>query len=151
MREIVDFFDHQESPIVNGVIFPNGMIQTMKISADWGPPIRYAHSKGPAISIALFSKKSDWTSCATVKSLIDTKLGVTFLAGETLGHGGDGFVAAITTSDHQLRWLVFMDQSNPFCDLKIEGDDIVATTTLDCNWRFPIKNPVEFWVDCESK
>jgi hypothetical protein len=149
MRKIVDFFEHQESPIVNGIIFPNGMIQTIEISADWGPPVRYIHSKGPQISIDRFSSESDWTSCAVMKKLVDKALGFTFLAGETLGRGDDGFVAAITNADHKLKWLVFMDRSNPFCDLKVTGQYVVALSTLRCYWRFPIENPGEFFIDCD--
>jgi signal peptidase I len=55
--------------------------------------------------------------------------------------GGDGILYVIDKRNNQLLWFLFLDNSNPFIKVSIVKDEIVAYTTYDKEWKFPIFSP----------
>jgi len=71
-----------------------------------------------------------------------TKSGYTAIGGEG-SMGSDGFVALLRSSDQAPKWIAFFDFSNPFEAIEIQGDQILATSSLGEQWAIPINQP---WV-----
>ena len=57
------------------------------------------------------------------------------------GQGGDGFLAAARISDNHLLWIILSEESNPFVEVALRGDEVVAVTTLDDRWTVPLREP----------
>ncbi len=119
MKKLLNFIDHQKSPLINGVVFPDGVVQIVNIAVSWESPVNYIFTRGPITSLENLSKEKEiaWINCAILVNLVDESLGIDFLAGEA-DQGSDGFLAAIDHNDRKLLWLAFFDCSNPFNKLK---------------------------------
>jgi hypothetical protein len=71
--------------------------------------------------------------------------------GERHSHGSGGFVAlSLASSPSTLLWLAVLDCSNPFVAVKVLGDQIEATTSLETTWRFGIAPPYAIAVPDED-
>jgi hypothetical protein len=55
------------------------------------------------------------------------------------GMGNEGFVAVI--KGDSLIWSAFFTVSNPFYELRMQGNSIIATSTHDRFWKFPVSEP----------
>jgi len=142
MLYIRDFWKHQESPIINGIVLPDGSIQLITISIDLKSSPRYLIELGPKTSISELAGKSElhWSSCATLTRLDIQEENLTIVAGEA-SYGSDGFVAVINSTTHELVWLAFFDCSNPFHKLEYVDKELYAWSTHEHIWRFPINEP----------
>lgn len=142
MIDIKDFWHHQESPFVNGVVYPDGVIQLHKVNVDWGPPVRYSIEVGCKTSMLALEEAGglNWNDCAVLSQLCVKDKNVEIIAGES-DYGSDGFVAVVNATNHELIWLAFFNCSNPFDQLQMHGDELWAWSTSGCVWRFPICSP----------
>ena len=60
--------------------------------------------------------------------------------------GGDGFVAVVSAHTGELVWYAFFESSNPFEQVRFEGDVLVATNNLGDEFRFPLDSPASFTI-----
>jgi hypothetical protein len=70
--------------------------------------------------------------------------GTVIYAGESFHDGAEGFVAVCEKSG-DLRWLAFLDESNPFevASVRVLDDETFEIlTTYDARWRFRVDDPV---------
>ena len=148
MRKIVDFIEHLECPLLNGIIFPDETIQLLNIHINKGIPQKYTIQTALKTSINILNNKNElwWTSCTILFKLIDQKYSIEIVTGEA-GYGSDGFVAVIDLKSRKLIWLAFFDCSNPFDKVNVIDQEIYATSTLGCVWKFKIKNPIDCSVE----
>jgi len=79
------------------------------------------------------------TAIEVLGSVIDLENGNVAYCGEG-SMGNEGFVA-YADKKGKLIWLVFLDFSNPFWSIKIEGANIKATTELECEFTIPLESP----------
>lgn len=149
MKLMKEFVDHLECPSVNGIIFPDGKIQLFNIEVDWAVPITYKLSYGTKTSVGELAKEGElsWNSCVIMTTLSSPDHAIEVIAGEG-NYGSDGFVAVLDFKSRELIWIAFFLCSNPFDEVKIVDDQIIATSTLNCNWRFPLKAPADLSVNC---
>ena len=128
-----DNFANEMIPILNGVMLPDGTIWRMSID-----------QTGSAVS-----KRGTWTvddvgdelTYFTELCQVDSPVfGVRVLAGEG-GLGADGAICVLDRSSGQIKWLLFMDSSNPFESVEIDGINVVARSTLDQVWKISIEDP----------
>ena len=120
-------------PILNGFIFPDGT--RLKVSIE---------DSGMVVS-----EKTIWTAEEVGDNLtyfaelcrVDALgLGVTVLAGEG-GMGSEGVICVLDRSTCHVKWLLFMDSSNPFDKVEIDGMTVVAYSTLEKVWQISIEDP----------
>lgn len=62
--------------------------------------------------------------------------------------GNEGFVAVV--NDEGLVWAGFFTSSNPFHEVEVDDDCIVAKTTHNTIWRFPLSTPWKVQITNES-
>ncbi|HYF02990.1 MAG TPA: hypothetical protein VEC36_06415 [Patescibacteria group bacterium] len=149
MQDLLRFFDHQECPSVDGIVYPDGSIFLLNISIDWGRPANYSVKKGAKTTVDGLKGEGElyWTSCAVLVSMIDTQQSIEIWGGEA-SYGSDGFVSVFDLSSKNLIWIAFFNESNPFDKLSVLDDEIYATSTNGCVWKIKIKNPVDIVVEC---
>jgi len=63
------------------------------------------------------------------------------------GFGGDGFVALCWADTDKPIWIAFFETSNPFVSVSLHANCVVAQTTLDRKWTFPLEEPEKFAVE----
>jgi len=68
---------------------------------------------------------------------------ISISVGECFPSGENGFVACTTHASREFLWLAFFVKSNPFENIDIENNEVVATTTLNRKYFFPLENPVK--------
>ncbi len=149
MKNIENFIEHLESPSLNGIIFPDGLVKMLEIKVEWFPKINYHIRIQEESSIDILEAKGTlyWNDCAVMVSLIDERISVEVVAGEG-DYGSDGFVGVVDLKSKRLIWLAFFNCSNPFNRLEIKNKELFATSTNGCLWKFKIENPVDFIVEC---
>jgi len=150
MKAISDFADHQESPIIDGIIFPDGTIQLFDFELKRQRP--YAINIGTKTSIDKLEQEGElhWSSCCIMTTLNYFEYSIKVIAGEATSWGEDGFVAVIDSQTGKLIWLAFFTCSNPFNFIEIIGEEVHVRSTLECVWKFKLKNPVDFSVTCSE-
>lgn len=148
VKKIVDFIEHLECPLINGIIFPDETIQLLDIQINKGIPKKYTIQTALKTSINILNNKRElyWTSCAILFRLIYQKYSIEIIVGEA-GYGSDGFIGVIDLKSRKLIWLAFFDCSNPFDKVKVIKQEIYATSTLGYVWKFKIKNPIDCSVE----
>ena len=60
------------------------------------------------------------------------------------GGGSDGeygYAAVSHAATNELIWLAFVERSNPFEAIALDGEIVRATTNLDLDWCFPLDEP----------
>jgi hypothetical protein len=149
MKKIENFIEHLESPSLNGIIFPDGIIRIIDIEVEWSPRISYSIKGCEDSSIIALEaeRKMQWNDCAILIELISERESLKVIAGEG-DYGSDGFVAVIDLNSGKLIWLAFFNCSNPFNELKIKDQDLHAISTNGCLWKFKISNPVDLVIEC---
>ena len=149
MKKIANFINYLECPSINGIIFPDETVQIIDIEVDWESPINYTIKKISKSSINALSSKGNlnWNDCAIIVNYVDKKHSIEIIAGEG-DYGSDGFVGVIDLDSRKLIWLAFFNCSNPFNEIEVVDEEIYAKSTNDCLWKFKIKEPISFVVDC---
>ena len=144
-----NFVDHLECPSVEGIIFPNGIIQMFDVKINRGSPTIYKIKMKSKTSIDELQIKGnlEWNSCAIIDRLKDTKNNIEVISGEC-DYGSEGFLAVVNLNTEKLIWLAFFHNSNPFSHLKMDGKIICAMGTYNCFWKFNLENPTSFSVEC---
>lgn len=61
--------------------------------------------------------------------------------------GNEGYVGAVSDVDGSLQWAFFCSRSNPFSELRREGDAILAVGGYDQVWRIPYQFPASLSVE----
>ena len=147
MNKILDFLKYQECPSINGIIFPNEKINPIRLNVNWGPPIKYEIEKLRETSLKEIEIKGElfWNDCSILCEYEYDLMNIKAIGGEG-DYGSDGFVAVINLLTDELMWIAFFELSNPFNKIKIEEGFVLAYSTLNCLWRFPLSSPIEFCV-----
>ena len=80
--------------------------------------------------------------------LLPLEAGAEAICGEG-AMGNEGFVAML--SHGLLRWAAFFTTSNPFYKLRLgQSDKLIATSTHEVEWRFPLDEPWRVEVDARD-
>lgn len=142
MKNLIEFWEHQECPALSGVCFPDGNVQLISIKADYGPPSSFLFSLGERTSLAKLNQEGElsWTACAILDELMIPKNKQIAICGET-SWGSEGFVAVLDSGSRELNWLAIFGCSNPFDELNFKKNVLVAKNTLGNKWHFPLEFP----------
>ncbi len=55
--------------------------------------------------------------------------------------GGDGIFCLLSKTTKKLLWFLFLDNSNPFCDVELFGDEIHLHSTNGAVLSIPVDRP----------
>lgn len=143
-RMIQNLWLDMKCPIINGVIYGNGVIT--KLNMDSSPSI----NKTPHLHIVGITDVEKYVNeCGErfveIDELCCWEIEATqckAIGGEG-GMGGDGFIALVRNVDNYLLWLAFFDDSNPF--IKVLYDEersiIQGITSHNHLWEFSVDSP----------
>lgn len=82
----------------------------------------------------------DWVTAADVTGELAVPGGGFLCRGEG-SHGSEGFFARLD-ADRQLVWLVYLEESNPFADIELDGTTATFTSTSGVRVTVDIDHPV---------
>lgn len=128
-------------PIISGIFFPDDRMIRLDVIEDvsGGPPAVHARTL-ETLEQATLGQGIQWSGIGVVSETYDADLNAWAVAGEG-GFGGDGFAALLNGANRDLVWMAFLDCSNPFEKVRIEGQAVCAVSNLGMEWRFPFANP----------
>lgn len=75
------------------------------------------------------------------------ELDLSISAGECASHGGNGFVAVTSLSTGEFKWLGFFLESNPFDGIKVKDQEIIASSTTNKKYHFPLEHPEQVRIE----
>lgn len=136
MKKLKKFVEYQEYPSINGIVYPDGGIQLIQIESDWDAKDKYKYELGDYVSV----EQLHWNDCAILFRKKFPSRQIEVLCGEG-DYGSDGFVAVISNKNSELLWVAFFECSNPFNNVDVEGSNLLAWSTNDTIWQFPIDSP----------
>jgi hypothetical protein len=139
--KILSGWREESCPILNGIFFPDDRVIRLDVTEDLsgGPPVVRAR-KPATLGQAALGEPIQWTRIGIVSETYYADLNAWVVAGGG-GFGGDGFAALLKGASRDLEWLAFLDCSNPFEEVRIEGQAVFAVSNLGMEWRFPIADP----------
>ena len=73
--------------------------------------------------------------------VVISEAGWVISGGECAAYGTFGFVAVSRISDNYLVWLAFFLNSNPFSEIYLDHDRVIAITNLGAKYIFPVSEP----------
>ena len=130
-----DYWDKQEAH-GGDITFADG--KTLDLKEQWCRK-SYSILTKSTLAKAIEEYGNEGTAIQVLGSSKNPKNGYIAYRGEG-SMGNEGFVA-YADNHGKLIWLLFLDFSNPFWNIEIEGDNILATTELKCVFTIPIDSP----------
>ena len=135
---INDLIDNFECPLINALFFPNGEMLVLKNNNEY---IRVL-CKSTIESFFKYNNE-DWVSCFDILKKFETD---NFIINVGEGSfGNDGFVQ-LNNKTGKLLWFLFLDNSNPFIEVKLENDFIEVRSTKGITIKIPIYNPEKIYI-----
>jgi len=135
-----------ESLHIDGVVFASGRVilfDVKELRAADGTVTCVAAPFAETSAESVLHYNSDAWVEVTSTSRVDAGNARRVLAGEG-AMGNEGFIAL--ERDETLEWVFFCTQSNPFSDLRVEGDIAYATDGYGNDWQIPLASPQELKV-----
>ncbi|SDY54799.1 hypothetical protein SAMN04487939_103121 [Lysobacter sp. yr284] len=134
MKQLAHYRDDDEVPVANGFLFADGTVFAVDAVAiralPQSLPIRHD-------AATWLDEATPWTATTAVATAVDADAGLIAIAGEG-AMGADGFVALCDLRSRALKWLLFLDFSNPFETVEFAPGRIVASNNLHERWSIPI-------------
>lgn len=126
------------APIVNGIQFADGKICQLESTS----PESTENSKPTETKLETLKDKNEiqWAHYMELHFIEIHARGIRLCCGEG-SMGGDGYVAAVDIKSNLLIWVAYFDYSNPFINVKLNNDSIVATNNSGDQWYFHIDHP----------
>ena len=142
----------EKCPIINGIIFGNGKVVLLDVE-DFHSIIRKRMQK-KSIKVISHSdlneledtNRLEWSYITELFEINDSSRGIRISCGEG-GMGADGFVAVTQEGTDVLEWIAFFDISNPFMEIHIHDNEIIATTNLGDKWHFLMNKPESVYIE----
>ncbi len=146
-----DYFDINQKwinnnlPVVNGVLHSDGIINQVFILSN-GKKRSIENGDNVDLNNLLAKDEIDIVEIAVLKKLEDSNNDITVYCG--MGFmGGDGFIVVENQSNSLIKWCAFFEESNPFENIEIIEDKIIAYNNLNEKWIFDINDPTKIFID----
>lgn len=130
-------------PIRNGIYFADDRVVLLDVLMPWETESKKMSVKvDSSLTVQEIKEcvENTKTNLASLCEATDSQLKFHIYAGEG-AHGSEGFVAVTHRASGNLVWLLYCDCSNPFVELKVESNKILAKSSLDQLWSFPLETP----------
>jgi hypothetical protein len=136
---INDQWQKDELPIINGIIYENGVIEQINISFNNNMRI-IEYGNKLHINNLIVNRELEFTRVIILDHLeiSNEKFHVYSGAG---GFGGDGFIVVMSSENSLIKWIAFFENSNPFEKIEFDRGIIYGYTNLNEKWAFDIFNP----------
>lgn len=132
-------------PVTNGILYADGTIYRIYVLLD-GKRRKLENGGNFDLNVLLVQDEIDVVEIAISKKLEDLKNDITVYCG--MGFmGGDGFIVVESKTTSLIKWCAFFEDSNPFENLEIIGNKIIAYNNLDEKWVFDIYNPTNISIE----
>jgi hypothetical protein len=139
---VVSGWMDEKCPIVNGILYPDDTVIRLAIDVgiDQAASVPQVKPMGKTTLGDLVGETPlQWTYLNKLCEWESKDKGVRLLGGEG-GFGEDGFVALLRPNG-DLVWLFFCDCSNPFTDVALTDNVVLAKSTTGLLWQFPVVQP----------
>ena len=136
MNMLSEFWRKRTIPTVNGLVFPNNMIRSVR-SPDLEQRVPYTLSIDEK-DIPFEPADYFQSSIHPEHEFTDITTGIRAVVGEG-SSGGDGFVALFSRENFdEPVWVAVFDFSNPFVKVRLEDGVVLAQNNNQETWRFPV-------------
>jgi hypothetical protein len=147
---IQQMWEALECPIRDGIYFADDRVIPLEISTNWKTDCPTIFSK-PLPTIRLSELKEFQENRKTYlaeicdRSYPESDLCVR--AGEC-ANGAEGFVAVSEMNSKKLVGMAYVFGSNAFYKVELVDGNVVAVSTHDHVWKFPLLAPESLSIDC---
>lgn len=128
-------------PIINGILYENGVIDWINISYDSNFNRSISGVRRRSIDDLISSRELFFSIINTSYQMNDKGNNIRVYCGGG-SCGSEGYVVVESNIDLKLLWIAFFEESNPFEKIEIIGDRIIVYNNLKEKWTFEINNPV---------
>src|SRR5258708_31307866 len=142
-RLIQEKWKEELCPIISGIICGDGQIHLMDFSriSEGDRTKLELHITGSTNISSFLKVRCDYlTNITQLCEVRYPKENICIIGGEG-GQGSEGFVAVSRLYDNYLEWIAFFEESNPFVSVRLDGPSVIAVSTYDDTWNFPLKHP----------
>lgn len=138
MNLIKELWQNENLPTKDGLYFVDGRSFSAIIDATLDD-VNFLVKRDQFDLEAFLRDNSDCltTIDITKKVLLNEQEG--YLCCGEAAHGSEGFFARLDINE-KLVWVVYFEESNPFVDIKVDGDYVKFITNLDTNVSVNIRN-----------
>ena len=143
--QVFSRWKHNEIPIVNGIVFPNGQIEAMTIECEGGN--RTAKQNGKTTLQELENRSELYYSNIMTNHHIQTSDELYDIYCGEGSYGGDGFIVVTSEHGNYLVWIAFFEDSNPFIKVQYKEDFVYGFNSLNEKWSFKLKAPTEIKIE----
>ena len=142
MRILERFYEEKECLAENGILFGNGLLQLIQVDVAFDPSVTYQIRLGEKLDLRAKGGHAGFHSClcSTMCRVVDSNANLEAIGGSG-DYGSDGFVALVDFNSKSLIWVAYFDCSNPFETITFSNDLLIARSTMNHSWEFPLKHP----------
>lgn len=140
MSDIHEMIRAEQCPCINALIFANGDLLRLE----------YAQNDIKILSASTVQRFFEENGAETVCNfdVMSTCQSEQYSAFAGQGSmGGDGFVYIKQRESDRLLWLLFLDNSNPFERVVIEGEHVIAHSSLNKKWTIALSDPTQISIE----
>ena len=139
---VAALWENEECPYFDLLLFEDGLILPLDVVANEdGITINPLGCLSASTALGLNHELNEGFAQLCHREYIE--LGLTGSSGDCCASGENGFVSVTSTSSGKLVWLAFFMTSNPFEDVCIDGDAVVARSTYGHSYKFKLSRPQE--------
>lgn len=142
---IQEMWRDSQVPLIDGVLLDTGVLYAVEY---FPVTLRGVKGVGARLVPELPSSIQMSEDLATIDELDateDPSAGLRYSCGEG-SYGSDGYLACTNLSDGALRWLAFLQQSNPFVQVRVREHSVEATNNHGHVWTFSQGDPLQLRV-----
>lgn len=136
---------NEKLPIINGIIYADGSIDWINVDYD-GDSRKIVFGNKIHLNDLINKNELYLSSIMVNKKLENPEKQIMVYCGEG-GFGGDGFVVVESQTDFKIEWIAFFETANPFENIEVIDDKIIAYNNLDEKWVFDIHNPANISIE----
>lgn len=139
-------WEDEHCPIADGVFYVDGHAFLFEYDGDASTQYTISDRIPTTLDAVLAEDPEAWTYVTPHTAVSSTTSTVKAIGGGA-GFGADGFVAVVSTDTGRLRWIAFSQQSNPFHEVSVANDFVIARSTSGSTWSFPIDRPEQVEIE----
>ncbi len=142
MPSLQQIWEDEQCPIVNGIVFATGAVKVLadeRIKQAFGNNGLVFESESSLDELQA-SGNLLLTFYTEMSEAVDESRSIKAVCGGA-GMGGDGFVALLEYPANRIQWIAFFDFANPFEDVRLAQERIIAHNNLGETWSFQIADP----------
>ncbi|QZL08827.1 hypothetical protein K2224_38030 (plasmid) [Streptomyces sp. BHT-5-2] len=125
-------------PDLDGLYLPDGRSYEVFLDADAASGIRFGESFDLDEVLA---EDPDWVTDIGRNRSVSLADGGFLWGGEGVSHGSYGFCGRLR-ADHTLVWVLFLEDSNPFTEIRVSGNAAVFRSTSGKSITVDIDDPL---------